>query len=250
MDLGKVVPDMGRQRAAVAIGMLFLTLMSVAGPASAQTETNPADAGAAVVVDPVNVNRQLTDGDSTSAFTFRLPEGASCPGDSANDDWRVQSFLVPAGTDIGSLRYRASRPDGEKYRSLRFLDGDIFAMELTNPNPGPGRPGEIVALPPMTLAWFPTGSDRVRTRWESPVPSRRGRSSATGTSRSNSNRPRRSSPAGCAGESSSRRELRRSTTPPAPEGVRCCTSLCFPAGVAFVVLIRQRPSVPSTKESV
>ncbi len=149
---------MGRQRAAVAIGMLFLSLLSFAGRASAQTETNPADAGDAVVVDPVNVNRQLTDGDSTSAFTFRLPEGASCPGDSANDDWRVQSFLVPADTDIGSLRYRASRPDGERYRSLRYLDGDIFAMELTNPNPGPGRPGEIVALPPMTLAWFPTGS--------------------------------------------------------------------------------------------
>jgi hypothetical protein len=149
---------MGNQGVPVGLVLVSFSLLSFVGIASAQTQTNPADAGDAVVVDPVNVNRQLAVGDSTSAFTFRLPEGASCPGDSANDDWRVQSFLVPAETDIGALRYRASRPDGEEYRSLRYLDGDIFAMELTNPNPAPGMPGEIVALPPMTFAWFPTGS--------------------------------------------------------------------------------------------
>ena len=140
------------------IGMLSILALSFAGSASAQIRADTADAGDAVVVDPININRQLTDGDSTSTFTFRLPEGASCPGDSANDDWRVQSFLVPAATDIGALKYRASRPDGDDYRSLRYLDGDIFAMELTNPNPVPGKPGENAALPPMTFAWFPTGS--------------------------------------------------------------------------------------------
>ena len=143
----------------VAVGLVLLSFSLLhASSVSARSETNPADAGNAVVVDPVNVNRQLTDGDSTSAFTFRLPEGASCPGDSANDDWRVQSFLVPAQTDIGSLRYEGTRPDGEEYRSLRYLDGDIYIMEFTNPNPGPGNPGEIIALPPLTFAWFPTCS--------------------------------------------------------------------------------------------
>lgn len=140
------------------IGMLSILALSFAGTVSARIGADTADAGDAVVVDPVNTNRQLTDGDSTSSFTFRLPEGASCPGDSANDDWRVQSFLVPAATDISALKFRATRPDGDDYRSLRYLDGDIFAMELTNPNPGPGKPGEIVALPPMTFAWFPSGS--------------------------------------------------------------------------------------------
>jgi hypothetical protein len=132
--------------------------MSMVEPAAAQTETGSADAGDVVVADPVNVNRALREGDSTSAFTFRLPEGASCPGDSANDDWRVSTFLVPADTNLDTLTYQALRPDGEAYRSLRYLDGDIYVMEMTNANPGPGEPGLITPIPPLTMAWFETGS--------------------------------------------------------------------------------------------
>lgn len=142
----------------LGIGLLFALTLASAGNASAAPVTDIADAGNAVVVDSTNVTRQLSEGDSTTLFTFRLPSGAACQGDSANDNWRVQSFLVPADTDIGSLRYRASRPDGEEYRSLRYIDGNIYSMEMTNQNPGPGMPGEVAELPPMTFAWFPAGS--------------------------------------------------------------------------------------------
>jgi len=148
---------MWRERFAVGIGMVVAAL-SLATHVSAQTEEASADAGDVVVVDPVNVNRALADGDSTSAFTFRLPEGASCPGDSANDDWRVSTFLVPADTNLDTLMYQALRPDGEAYRSLRHLDGDIYVMEMTNPNPGPGQPGLINQIPALTMAWYETGT--------------------------------------------------------------------------------------------
>jgi hypothetical protein len=142
----------------MGIGLLLMGVVSMVEPAAAQTETGSADAGDVVVADPVNVNRALREGDSTSAFTFRLPEGASCPGDSANDDWRVSTFLVPADTNLDTLTYQALRPDGEAYRSLRYLDGDIYVMEMTNANPGPGEPGLITPIPPLTMAWFETGS--------------------------------------------------------------------------------------------
>jgi len=153
-----MVPDMRRAHLALGIGVVVFAALTSAAHASAQTEEASADAGDVVVVDPVNVNRALADGDSTSAFTFRLPEGASCPGDSANDDWRVSTFLVPADTNLDTLMYQALRPDGEAYRSLRYLDGDIFVMEMTNPNPGPGEPGLVNQIPPLTMAWYETGT--------------------------------------------------------------------------------------------
>lgn len=142
----------------LGIALTVAAALSVADYASAQTEKGSKDAGDVVVAEPGNVNRPLNEGDSTSAFTFRLPEGASCPGDSANDDWRVSTFLVPADTNLDTLMYQALRPDGEAYRSLRYLDGDIYVMEMTDPNPGPGQPGLITQIPPLTMAWFEAGS--------------------------------------------------------------------------------------------
>lgn len=138
--------------------LAVVAALSLTEHASAQTDAGSKDAGQAVVADPVNVNRALNEGDSTSAFTFRLPDGASCPGDSANDDWRVNTFLVPADTNLDTLMYQALRPDGEAYRSLRYLDGDIYVMEMTNPNPGPGQPGLITPIPPLTMAYYEAGS--------------------------------------------------------------------------------------------
>jgi hypothetical protein len=147
---------MDQRRLAIGAGLAVAAMLAVTQPTLAQAD--PADAGDVVVADPVNVNRALTEGESTSAFTLLLPDGAACPGDSANDDWRVQSFLVPADTDIGSLQFRALRPDGDAYRSLRYLDGDIYVMEFTSPNEVSGEPGQILSIPPLTMAWFETGS--------------------------------------------------------------------------------------------
>lgn len=152
------VSDVGYRYAALGFAVVVVTALSMADHVSAQTDAGSKDAGQVVVAEAANVNRALREGDSTSAFTFRLPEGAACPGDSANDDWRVNTFLVPADTDLDTLMYQALRPDGEAYRSLRYLDGDIYVMEMTNPNPGPGQPGLLTPIPPLTMAWFEAGS--------------------------------------------------------------------------------------------
>ena len=149
---------MGRKHAALGIALFVVTALLLADHASAQTDTDSKDAGDVVVAEPANADRAMTEGDSTSAFTLRLPEGASCPGDSANDDWRVNTFLVPADTNLDTLTYQALRPDGEAYRSLRYINGDIYVMEMTNANPGPGQPGLLTPIPPLTMAWWEAGT--------------------------------------------------------------------------------------------
>lgn len=140
----------------------FTTVLALAlGSSMTEAAATGEDAGSVVIVDPLNVERAYQRGDSTSAFTLRLPDGATCPGDSANDGWRVQSFIVPAGTDLAALEFSANRPNhGEpaSSRSLREINGGIFTQRMTEPNQALGEPGRILALPPLTFAYFDTGT--------------------------------------------------------------------------------------------
>jgi hypothetical protein len=112
------------------------------------------DAGVVVVVTGANSDDALTEGDSNTVFSVRLPEGSTCPGDSANDDWRVQTFVVPASTDVGRLRYGATRPQGDFMYALYTTEGRPFAQVLLNQNPTPGQPGDILPMPALSFAPF------------------------------------------------------------------------------------------------
>jgi hypothetical protein len=109
------------------------------------------DAGDLLVVTGANSDNPLTEGDSNTVFSVRLPDSATCPGDSANDDWRVQTFVVPASSDVGSLRYGATRPQGDRMYALYTTEGRPFAQVLLNQNPAPGRPGDILPVGRYTI---------------------------------------------------------------------------------------------------
>ena len=117
----------------------------------------PARAGDAVIVDPDDPAKQVVSGGSTTEFTIRLPDGAACPGDSANDQWRVQTFLVPASDDPGQLRYGEVGPDGDGRWSVYDVDTRPYIHGLTEPNALAGSPGRISALPVFSFAVFPPG---------------------------------------------------------------------------------------------
>lgn len=145
-----------------ALALAFLVATALAGlHSSAAAAPTGEDVGSVVIVDPLNFDREYQRGDSTSAFTLRLPEGAACPGDSANDGWRVQSFIVPFRTDLGELVFSANRPNvGQpaSSRSLREINDAIFTQRMTDPNQTIGQPGMILPLPPLTFAHFDTGT--------------------------------------------------------------------------------------------
>lgn len=139
---------------ASGVGLMPPSSAMAAGGAAIE----PTDAGAVAVVGAFNQSREVSEGDSNTVFTLRLPDRASCPGDSANDDWRVQSFVVPADVDPGSLRYGGIRPVGENMHALYEVTTSPYVQMMTDQNTGPGQPGRILTHPPLSFAVFPPGT--------------------------------------------------------------------------------------------
>ena len=122
------------------------------------------DAGAAVVVDGAGSTTPLAGGTSSTPFSFDLPGAAACPGDSANDGYRVQSFMVPATVDPATIMYDGLGPTPSAYGEWATFRQPMyeastrnFASAQTANADAPGEPGPIVDIPPLTFAVYGTG---------------------------------------------------------------------------------------------
>lgn len=148
--------------AATLVSTAALLCIAAASPASAADRPqlgsveSPIDAGSVVVVD--ERGSALSAGGSADLFTLRLPRGAACPGDSAFDQWRVQTFLVPVVDDPATLRYAVIGPDGANRYSLRNPNTSPYIHQLTRSNSAPGAPGAIDPLPYFSLDVFEPGA--------------------------------------------------------------------------------------------
>lgn len=125
-------------------------------------------AGSVVIVGAIDQSRELTHGTASTAFSVRLPDGAACPGDSANDQWRVQSFMLPAGDDPTAVKYGPIGPDpsGNGRYALFDVDTTPFVHRLTLKNVTAGSPGIIPAMPALSLSVvagerIPSGNYRI-----------------------------------------------------------------------------------------
>jgi hypothetical protein len=109
--------------------------------------------GDLIVVDPERPDNVLGAGDSNTPFGLRLPADASCPGDSRNDSWRFQGFIVPASVDLATLELTSAGPVGTN-ESVLFTHEPPSPIvdELTDANSAPGQPGRIPGLPPLSFA--------------------------------------------------------------------------------------------------
>ena len=138
--------------------MAFLGVFTWSTPVLAQ------DAGEAVVVAGEGSTRRLAGGGSATEFSVRLPVGASCPGDSANDGYRVQSFMVPTTVTPPAIQFDGLGPapnaygDWETFRQpLYDTATKPFVSALTAVAVAPGRPGAIVNIPPLSFAVYGPG---------------------------------------------------------------------------------------------
>ncbi len=136
-----------------ALVATFLVTVGLGATVAAAATSAPRE-GAVVVVDPGNRSTPVTGGNSETTFALALPDGAACPGDSANDGYRIQSFLVPVVDDPGQLTYRSVAPEGENRISLYTVDTNPFVQQLTQMNGEPGRPGLIDTVPDMTFGIY------------------------------------------------------------------------------------------------
>jgi hypothetical protein len=131
-------------------------MSSVIAAMSIQTGApgTPVDGGDVAIVD--TSGQLLMSGGSSTVFGLALPKDAACPGDSLNDGWIVQSFVVPEETDPGAIVYRRLGPDEPRGYALISLERTQFMDELTLANIGPGRPGKI-SLPVFSFAEYKPG---------------------------------------------------------------------------------------------
>lgn len=137
--------------------MLTLAVWSFSSPQGASAAT---DGGGAQVVTPTDGSAgsgaPLATGGSATPFTLRLPAGAACTGDSANDAYRLQSYLVPSSVSPASLTFDFVGPVpqgvGASLRQpLYTVDGNPYVDYQTANATEPGGPGPVVNIPAF---WF------------------------------------------------------------------------------------------------
>lgn len=141
-----------RRSAVVAAALASFGVLFVQPPTSAQEPV-----GEAVVVDARDTSQAIERGGSADIFTLRLPDDASCPGDSANDGYRVQTFIVPSDDDPATLTYESTKPVGDGRWALTKPDTRPVINEFTEMNAGAGEPGRIGGIPALTFGIYPPG---------------------------------------------------------------------------------------------
>jgi hypothetical protein len=137
--------------AAVSVSIAGLAGDAEAAPAAAT------DGGDVVVVQSNAVGRELEEGGSATPYSLRLPDGASCPGDTRNDEWAFQSFMVPSDVDLSTLEFSVAGPTGPRQYALYEESTQPLTDQILVPNEQPGLPGRIPAIPPLTFSIFPPG---------------------------------------------------------------------------------------------
>lgn len=130
--------------------------MTSAGVASASA-TNPTVPDSEVSGDVgdvglVNMRGETSSsGDGTTQFFVRLPKGASCPGDSANDQWRLHSFLLPEADDPLDIVFDSTGPVPAWSNNRWPLFADDTATPMSSVmlprNDGPGEAAPVGATP-------------------------------------------------------------------------------------------------------
>jgi hypothetical protein len=147
----------------VAFGVVLVSALLGTSAANAATTTStspgpgaiaPVRSGDVRVVDDRTRSRDLERGGSATEFGLRLPDGAACPGDSQNDQWRVDTYIIPITDDPGTLQYDNIGPTGSNRSAVWGTDFTPVMNLFTIPNTVSGQPGVIDRLRPMSFGVF------------------------------------------------------------------------------------------------
>lgn len=156
-------------RTAAIASLPFLLVSVWAWWSPAWSATRVGDAEVITPIDaPSSAGQRLGTGTTLTAFSLRLPTGASCRGDSANDGYRVQSYMVPARIDPASLTFGSVGPvppgTGAAFRQPLFTTtSDPFVNHQTAAATKRPGPGPIVNIPAVDFAVFKAGDIPVGT---------------------------------------------------------------------------------------
>ena len=140
---------------------VVLALCLAVGP-SRPAAAQAVDQGAVSLVD--DNGDAVNGGGSATTFNVRFGGAAECPGDSANDDYRIYSFMVPSALAADEVVYDGLGPSPrslESYEDFRMPLFDVQTNEytagLTVEHENPGEPGLIAGLPTFSFGVFGPG---------------------------------------------------------------------------------------------
>ncbi|MBA2608267.1 MAG: hypothetical protein H0U92_04985, partial [Actinobacteria bacterium] len=161
ITFNRLVATKRSRRVTAAASAIFISGVVVASPWILSANAAGTNAGAATVVTPAGSGggQPLTAGTKDTDFSLKLPSGAACTGDSANDGYRVQSYHVPASVDPSTLTFDASGPIpngvGANFRQpLYQTNSSPYVDAQTAPaSPAPG-PGPIVNIPAFDFSQY------------------------------------------------------------------------------------------------
>lgn len=151
--MNRSIPTWARFAVGTCLGLLLLGILTTGGPVGAESSR----AGSVTVMAANDPGKTVESGSGADRFVLKLPVGAACPGDSLNDDYRIQSFIVPASDEPGTLQFEALKPSGEGRWALYNTFGSRWVQKGTSPNSGVGTPGLIDESPTLTMAFFQPG---------------------------------------------------------------------------------------------
>jgi hypothetical protein len=136
---------------AALVGGLLMSGAVAAWPASVTAS------GAVKVVTGAASSTPRVSGGSATPFSLKLPPNSTCQGDSAHANFRVQSFVVPAGTDPGTIAYKSQGPKVAGGWALYMPNTRAFIQEQTDNASNDTAPGPILPLPDLNFAVFTGG---------------------------------------------------------------------------------------------
>lgn len=173
--------DSKRRRFAANVARAGFAVSALAF-ASALVNTVPgADRAGAVTAGTAQVIKPLLDlagtpvadggapldaGDSLTEFSFRLPNGAACSGDSNTENYQVHSYMVPVAVDPASLTFGLEGPlpssIGEPYAEFRQplykVDSSPYVNASTAPADSSPGPGSIINIPSLSFKVYDPGT--------------------------------------------------------------------------------------------
>jgi hypothetical protein len=135
---------MSRSRTWGRVAGLMMTLAAAVvavltfGPLG-MAEAAPSEQNTAAVVNAYG--QALRAGGSATAFSFKLPGGAACPGDSYHHGYLIFSYVVPLGTEPSSLTFPDNFPSSGA--DLITVGGTPYVTQATEEYTGaiPSLPG-------------------------------------------------------------------------------------------------------------
>jgi hypothetical protein len=148
---------------------LVVACLVVPAPAIASSEVGPAvDLGAVTLVKGDDPDTPVRSGNADTEFRVLLPAGSTCPGDSPNGQWRIQTFMVPNGVDVGTIKYAGAGPTGPAQfplytgdRAQRSWVNKILPLN-TSPDPATTVPAlPIFGFAAISVVKVPEGSYRI-----------------------------------------------------------------------------------------